>query len=220
MKVLIADDHAMIREGISDTLKQMCPEISIYEADNASSTLNLLTQEQNFSFALIDLFMPGANEFSLLRKLCKDNPELPVIVFSASEDPQNITKSLNLGAVGYIPKNSSKAIMLNAIQLVLAGGIYVPNAIRKKPQKNKSTPNNEINIEEFKSLISTLTSRQLEILKLVAIGNSNKYIAYELNISENTVKTHVSAILKHLHLHNRTQVGILSAKTGINKPSY
>lgn len=219
MKVLVADDHAMIREGISDTLKHICPDISIYEAENARSTLQILTQEKDFSFALIDLFMPDSNGFSLLRKLCNDNPDLPVIVFSASEDPQNITKSLDAGAVGYIPKNSSKAIMINAIQLVLAGGIYVPNAILKESKKNKSAPNNEINIEEFKNLISTLTRRQFDILKFVAIGKSNKQIAYDLNISENTVKTHVSAILKHLHLHNRTQVGILAAKAGINKLS-
>ena len=219
MKILVADDHAMIREGVSDTLRQTFSEAIIYEAENACAALELLSNEQSFAVAMIDLFMPDTDGFSFLRKLCNSYPELPIIVLSASENPHHVVKSLDSGAVGYIPKSASKAVMVSAIKLVLSGGIYIPSEIRQLPKLNTSGGLDENSPVDPGKASSNLTTRQLEILKLVAIGKSNKQIARDLNLSENTVKAHVSAILKSLNLENRTQAGVLAEKAGWSDPA-
>lgn len=216
MKILVADDHAMIREGVSDTLRQTFTDVTIHEAENASAILDLLNAEHGFNVAMVDLFMPDTNGFSFLRKLCNNYPELPVIVLSASENPHHVAKALDSGAVGYIPKSASKDVMISAIRLVLSGGIYIPNEIRLPAKHNGLDVPDETGPADLKKSIRNLTTRQLEILKLLAVGRSNKQIARDLNLSENTVKVHVSAILKTLNLGNRTQAGVLAEKEGLS----
>ena len=220
MRILVVDDHTMIREGVSDTLRQTFSEAIIHEAETAYAAFELLSNEQNFVVAMIDLFMPDTDGFSFLRKLCNSYPELPVIVLSASENPHHVVKSLDSGAVGYIQKSASKAVMVSAIKLVLSGGIYIPNEIRQLPKPNTSGGLDENSPVDPGKASSNLTARQMEILKLVAIGKSNKQIARDLALSENTVKAHVSAILKSLNLENRTQAGVLAEKAGWSDPAY
>lgn len=216
MKILVADDHAMIREGVSDTLRQTFTDVTIHEAENTSAILDLLNTEQGFSVAMVDLFMPDTNGFSFLRKLCNHYPELPVIVLSASENPRHVAKALDSGAVGYIPKSASKEVMISAIRLVLSGGTYIPGEIRQLPEHKALGGPDETGPVDLQKSSRNLTARQLEILKLLAVGRSNKQIARDLNLSENTVKVHVSAILKTLNLDNRTQAGVLAEKAGLS----
>lgn len=216
MNILIADDHTFIRSGLQDNLKEILPDAVVYNAENATQALQLTAQQVDFRLAIVDLFMPDMDGFTFLRNLCNNHPELPVIVISATENPDHIHKVLELGAMGFIAKSSSTAQFNNVVNIVLSGGTYVPettytnhSAVPERPaESNLETPGSS-------PLKRQLTERQKEILTKLSEGKSNKQIARELAVSENTVKVHVSSILKVLKLDNRTQAGIAAEKLNL-----
>ncbi len=213
MNILIADDHTFIRSGLNDSLRQLLPDAVIFNAENASEAIQLTTQDIGFQLAIVDLFMPDMDGFDFLRKLCSDNPELPVIVISATEKTEHIRKVLDLGAMSFISKSSSNQQFNNVINTVLSGGTYIPenlvaqtNASETIESKNSTKPGTK----------KILTDRQLEILNLLMEGKSNKQIAKDLNLSENTVKVHVSTILKILQVENRIQASNAARKLNLH----
>lgn len=215
MNILIADDHTFIRSGLQDNLERILPEAVIFNAENATQALQLSTQNVDFKLAIVDLFMPDMNGFTFLRKLCSNRPELPVIVISATENPEHVRKVLDLGAMGFIPKSSSTHQFNNVVNIVLSGGTYVPEGFMQSSRQSEETQDNlGINYEGI-TLKRQLTERQKEILAKLGEGKSNKQIARELQVSENTVKVHVSSILKVLKLDNRTQAGIAAEKLNL-----
>jgi DNA-binding NarL/FixJ family response regulator len=213
MRIIIVDDHQLIRSGLRDLLKDKFPEVSIHEADNGPSALNQIEQF-DFDLAIVDLFMPGETAFVFIRKLCDKRPELPVLVLSASEDDAHIRKCIDLGACGFIPKSAAQTDLLNAIQTTLAGGVYMPARLDKHDSSEPAS-HDDYSIDNLNEVTARLTNRQLEILCMVAQGKSNKQIARDCSLSDNTVKVHVSAILKSLNLNNRTQIGLLGQRLGL-----
>lgn len=195
MKILIADDHVLFREGMVHILQPLADNVSIIETGDVDQTLEVVSQNDDIDLVLIDLFMPGRNGFDALKEIAQNQPTLPIVVLSASNNQQDIHKAIELGAMGYIRKDSSSSVMLNALRLIIAGEIYIPSsAVRSnKPQVH-------------------LTGRQLDVLKLMDEGLSNKLIADRLNISEPTVKMHISAIFRELDVSNRTQA-VLKGRT-------
>jgi len=197
MKILIIDDHSLFREGLCYVLDSLDEQVDIIEASNYERALDCLSNNPDLDLVLLDLNMPGIDGFKTLESCTEHYPATPVVILSASTQNSDVQRALHLGAVGYIPKDTSSEIMLNALRLVLSGGIYIPTEI--------SQQNND-------SSISTLTPRQKDVLALLVEGESNKVIAAKLALAEATVKMHVTAILKSLGVTNRTQAAIVAKK--------
>jgi DNA-binding NarL/FixJ family response regulator len=220
LHILIADDHALVREGLVHTLGALAPEARFLEAENADEVRSQTAAGHVLDLVLLDLFMPGAGEFSLLSELCRSDPDLPVVVLSGSTDPAHMRKALDLGASGFIPKSSTGDVMLSALRLVLAGGIYVPPDMLKPPGGQSApvtpqAPGTARAPATAAAAAAGLTERQLDVLACLVDGKSNKQIARDLVVSENTVKIHVAAILRALGVNNRTQAAVAARKLGL-----
>jgi DNA-binding NarL/FixJ family response regulator len=203
MNILIADDHGLFREGLRHVLANLDPSADVFEAFDFESTLAATDQIQDIDIVLLDLNLPGADGFSILRELGKRYPALPVVIVSASDSHADIQQALNEGALGFIPKSSTSDIMLNALRLVIAGGIYVPPSYLNYQHLTEEAPQT-----------LSLTTRQLEVLSMIVEGKANKLIANDLGLAESTVKMHVSAIFKCLGVTNRTQAALSAEKLG------
>lgn len=214
MRFLIVDDHALIRSGLSDVLKRYFPTCSCLTASSGEEALGAL-QRSAIDLAVVDLFIPGEDTFGHIRKLCDRFPELPVVVLSATEHPQHVRKCIDLGAAAFVPKSAAESVLIHAINTALAGGYYVPQNLNSVVAAATFINDSELPAISIDTITSTLTERQVHILTMVAQGKTNKQIARECNLSDNTVKVHVSAILRALGLSNRTQAGLLGQKLGL-----
>jgi len=198
-KILIADDHPLVREGIKHVLEKINDDQLILQASNFADAEKIINQQNDLDLILLDLNMPQMKGVASLIKLRQQLPCTPIVIISASDDISDIRGSINNGANGYIHKSSSNEVMLNALLLVLSGGLYLP------PQWNASTEKN----------ISPLTHRQKQVIALLAVGKANKEIAKEFSISDKTVKAHLSEIFKRLQVSNRTQAVHQARRLGV-----
>ena len=215
MHTLIVDDHAFVCVGLKATLLDRLSDIKVSTASDGAKALDILLND-SIDLAVIDLFMPGGDGgFDFIDTVCQTYPKLPIIVLSASENPAHITKCLDIGAKGFVTKSAPKEILFTAITKVLAGDRYIPSALLTA-QGDGGRGNSDLQASAD-NVTQLLTERQLEILALISKGLSNKLIARELFLSENTVKVHVSAILRALSLSNRTQAGLVGQKLEIIK---
>lgn len=200
MKLLIVDDHAILREGLAAMLRQVGPDTVVLQAGDAAEGLRIAEAEADLDAVFLDLEMPVSGGMSAIPEFGRRRPEVPVIVLSSSEDPRDVRHALALGALGYVPKSYPPRTLLSALQLVLSGNIYVPplmldaaaTAARPSGSGTAAGPR-------------ALTERQIEVLRQIGKGLSNKEIGRELGLSEKTVKAHVTAIFKALNVVNRTQ---------------
>jgi len=209
LKFLVVDDHALTREGVRLTLAALGDEVTVLDASSVEAALAAINRHPDIDLVLLDLGLPGASGLSLLQDLRRNQNTVPVVVISGADDRSRVIKALDLGALGFIPKSSSLEVMLEAVRLVLAGGIYIPQQALAAPRGG------EKNAAGQRQDIRDLTGRQREILTLMAQGKPNKIIADELNISEATVKSHVTEILRVLGVTNRTQAVIVAGDLGI-----
>lgn len=197
MKILVADDHALFREGLRQVVQQLAADAVMLEAHDWQSALALLAQHPDMALALIDLTMPGSEAFAGLQTLLDRAETVPVVVVSASESVLDMKRALDAGAMGYLTKSETPPVVLNALRLVLSGGIYVPPRLIRsssyRPQDRNGT------------LPFGLTARQFEVLTALAQGKSNKDIARDLNLSEATVKVHIGVIFKMLNVTSRAE---------------
>ncbi len=199
MRFLVADDHDLFLKGLEFILKESYPDIELVFAHSYSDIFQILEKDRDFSLVMTDLAMPGGKWLDSLQQIHNLLPDTPIIVLSAVFDKEIVQKTIDLGVSGYIPKTSSNMVIISAINLVLSGGIYIPpELLNSKLQAEMNMDSNQ-NSEQ-----NVLTPRQIEVLEKVAEGKSNKVIAYELGLSEGTVKLHVTAILKILNVNNRT----------------
>lgn len=207
MKVLLADDHALFREGVRLVLESLVPDPKeIVEANDFAQALALVRDGAAFDIGLVDLNMPGMDGFAGIEAIRRTSPDLYLVVISASEDPRDIRRALDCGAHGYIAKTSSSAAMMDGIRSVLEGETFVSPPIALPAGTEMASDG-----EKLKAL---LTPRQRDVLAMLRQGKSNKEIARDLNLAEITVKLHVTAILRALGVDNRTQAAILAAKMG------
>lgn len=209
MKVLLADDHALFREGVRLVLESLVPNpMEVIEASDFVQALAAIRGGAEFDIGLVDLSMPGMDGFDGIAAIRRAAPNLYLVVVSASEDPRDVRRALDSGAHGYIAKSSSSAAMMEGIRSVLEGETFISPAIAL-PDSDASPPAGDA--EAFKAM---LTPRQRDVLAMLRQGKSNKEIARDLNLAEITVKLHVTAILRSLGVDNRTQAAILAAKMG------
>lgn len=211
MKLLIVDDHPVLREGLAALLAHAAPDTIVLQAGSAREALGLVEVHADLDVVVLDLVMPGMGGLSALAEFGRVRPDVPVIVLSSSEDPQDARKALAQGALGYVPKSASQHALLSAIRLVLNGELYVPPLIL----------GDMVNIRQVRlqrrdgSAGSALTERQLEVLRRLSEGQPNKIIALDLALSEKTVKAHITAIFKALNVVNRTQAASVGRDTGL-----
>jgi DNA-binding NarL/FixJ family response regulator len=201
MKILIVDDHGVVREGLAALLRQSSEDMSVLQAKDGAEALDIAQTHTDLDAVLLDLSMAGLAGMSALVEFGKRHPVLPVIILSSSEDPEDVRQALAAGALGYVPKSASPKTLLSALQLVLQGNVYVPPLMLD----GTSSATNKAKSERAPGGNPRLTERQIDVLKLLGSGLSNKEIALELGLSEKTVKVHVTGIFKALNVVNRMQ---------------
>jgi DNA-binding NarL/FixJ family response regulator len=211
LHIVIVDDHPLFRDALKVTLQNRLAKASI-EAAGSLDEAAVLLGAREVDLALLDLTMPGVQGLSGLLYLRTQFPSLPVVVISATEDRAVARKCIAFGAAGYIPKSSSVATVNEAIDKVLAGEVFLPPEF-----EGESEPDREA--ETLAAKLSTLTPQQVRVLMMLSQGLLNKQIAYELSVSEATVKAHVSAILTKLGVESRTQAVILAARIAGTLPT-
>jgi len=204
-RLLIADDHPLFRGALREAVSGLLQPVEIAEAGSFDEVAELLERGGDVDLILLDLTMPGARGFSGLMYLRAQYPSLPVVVVSANDDPAAIRRCMEFGASGFIPKTAGVEAMRTAVSRVLKGGVWTP------PDVDLST-GADAEIAELMSRMATLTPQQVRVLMMLSEGLLNKQIAFQLGVSEATVKAHVSAILQKLGVESRTQAVIATAK--------
>ncbi len=218
MKILIADDHRLVIEAVKSKLSELADDVRFILAMSVDELLALDdTAIGDVDLALIDLTMPGAVGYAHIDELRRRHPALPLVVLSGTEDPAVMRSALSRGALGFIPKAYSPEVMISAVRLVLAGGVFVPQMMLSAVppgivagMPGLATAGAEVArpvaaAQTLDHLRSVLTERQVEVLQLLSQGKPNKLIGRSLGISEGTVKIHLAAIFRALNVRNRTE---------------
>lgn len=203
MKVILADDHALFREGLRLLLQRLDENVFILEADNHDAVLKLLAENPDADLALVDLHMPGRTvDLSGLAEVLKHATTIPVVVLSGSENLDEVHQTIEAGAMGFIPKYEHSDVMLCALQLVLSGSVYVPPMLMSRATGDRQPQ-------------ARLTAKQFEVLQQLCKGYSNKEIGKHMNLSEPTIKCHVSGIFRELNVENRMQAANAAKQLGL-----
>ena len=207
--VLVADDHPLFREALRNAVSRVLPTATIREADSVDALYALIERETDADLLLLDLTMPGAHGFSALVHLRAHVPQLPIMVVSAREEPAVMRRALDHGAVGFLPKSADAATLGEAIEAVLAGDRWAPASALKAPAAGAEE-------QDAAQRVRDLTPQQLRVLQMLGDGLLNKQIAYELGVSEATIKAHMTAILRKLGASNRTQAVLIAGKLAVD----
>jgi DNA-binding NarL/FixJ family response regulator len=221
MKILAVDDHVLIREALRGVVKELKRDATILEASNCRQAMQLITEHPDINLILLDLNLPDRDGFTMLAELREQHPAISIVVLSAQQDKESVVNALELGALGFIPKSAQREVMLTALQLVLAGGIYIPPEIlsREEAMPSRVAPRRSgAGTPPVSPADLGLTERQLEVLTLMMRGISNKAICRVLDLAESTVKNHTSAIFRALKVTNRTEAVIAVIKLGWELP--
>jgi len=208
-RVLIADDHPLVRDGLRSVISVAFDACETFEAASLDETVAVIEREGDFDLVMLDVNMPGANGMSGLATLRRRFPALPVVMVSAACDRTTVSAALSAGAAGFIPKSLKRGAIVDALKAVLAGEIYVPANLAEDDADSGER-------RDFLRRIELLTPQQKVVLGLLVEGKLNKQIAFELDVSMTTVKAHVSAILTKLRVFSRTQAVILANKVGFD----
>jgi DNA-binding NarL/FixJ family response regulator len=213
MKILVVDDHVLIRQALHGVLKKLRRDAVVLEASNSAKAMQIITENPDLGLILLDLNLPDRDGFSVLTEMREHYPSIAVVVLSGAQDSPHVMKALDLGALGYIPKSAQSDVMVNALRLVMSGGLYIPPEIFSHESAHdlaRLAPGDLQGSPEYMGL----TERQLDVLGLMMQGNSNKTICRILNLAEPTVKNHVTAILKTLNVSNRTEAVVAANNLG------
>lgn len=217
MKILVVDDHVLIRDALRGVLKELKDDADVLEASDCRQAMALIAEHaEDLGLILLDLGLPDRDGFSALAEVRERYPDISVVVLSGQQDRASVEKAFDLGALGFIPKSGQREVMLRALDLVFAGGQYIPPEIRtrdgpgdvggSKPPVGERPHSSPADLG--------LTGRQLDVLALMMQGKSNKAICRVLDLAEPTVKNHVTAILKALGVTNRTEAVIAVRELG------
>lgn len=204
--LIIADDHPLFRSALRTAVAQLLPGVHIVEADSPEALNQAVQEHPRADLILLDLRMPGVQGFSALITLRGQYPAIPVVVVSAVEEPAVMRRALDFGACGFIPKSAGLDTIGAALRSVLEGGVWLPPGVAETVAAEDSADH------ELAQRISSLTPQQFRVLMMLADGRLNKQIGGDLNVSEATIKAHVTAILRKLGLYRRTQAAVLAQR--------
>jgi len=196
MRILLCDDHALFREGLEMVIRQLDTDVELVGVGDAEEALECVAADDDLDLVLLDIALPGMDGFAALGRLRRDHPSVPVVLLSASESPADVRSALERGASGFIPKSTRGSVLLGALRLVLSGGVYVPELMLDAPRPTPPRPDAE------------LSPRQIEVLRLLARGLTNKEISNVLEIADGTVKSHIVRIYDLLDVTNRTEAAM------------
>ena len=217
MKILVVDDHPLILEALQHVLRQLDADVQCFEAQSAEAGRKLLANHTDAGLLLLDLNLPGVRGLDFLAEMRDSYPTVPVVVISGSDRREDVLQAIDLGAMGFIPKRSTNSVMLQALRLVLSGGVYLPmeafshrDSVEEPAPAPARTANGGMSPREL-----GLTERQAQVLGLILQGKPNKLICRELGLAEGTVKIHVAAILRALNVSTRTQAVIEASRLGL-----
>lgn len=212
MKILVVDDHALVREGLCQVLKGIDPEVEVLTASHCARAFELAALHADLDLVLLDYHLPDMTGLAALTMFRKEHPELPVILLSGSVDPPMMRLIMERGAAGFVTKAALSEELLSAVRLVLAGDVYVPPELRSKqgetPEQDDADPT---------QAAPQLTPRQEDVLYLLLDGRSNKDISQTLQLSDETTKNHVSGILRVFGVQTRIQAVLAAARRGYIK---
>jgi DNA-binding NarL/FixJ family response regulator len=211
-KIIIADDHPLFRQALLGTLKNKLSRTQWLEAQTIAELEQQLQSHTDSDLLLLDLNIPGAHGFSTLIHVRNHFPQIPVVVVSAHEDHNTISKAMGYGAAGYIPKSTPVDEIFTAIMAVLSGEIWLPSTFQGASENSEYT--------DIAERVASLTQQQYRILMMFAQGLLNKQIAYDLNVSEATIKAHATAIFRKLDVRNRTQAVIAISQLDLSEASF
>jgi DNA-binding NarL/FixJ family response regulator len=215
MNLLLVDDHALFREGLSLLLSKLSPGIVVRETDSVEAAVDEC-KTSSFRMALLDLGLTATSGLDSLESFRSQVADVPVVVLSGDQEPQLIKASIARGAVGFVPKSYTSDMMIAALQFILAGGIYLPACVLEVDGSVDQRPSTPAPAPEATNMYSRLSPRQQEVARYLLQGLSNKTIARRLNISEGTIKAHVSSIFQIIGARNRVEAVMLAAKGGIS----
>jgi DNA-binding NarL/FixJ family response regulator len=213
--ILIADDHPLFREALKLAVSQVLADCDIHEADSVASLFAALERLRQIDLLLLDLAMPGAQGFSALVQARSHYPAVPVVVISGRDDARIVERTLAHGAAGFVPKSSPVESIVEAIKSVLRGELWIPKRIAGSHDAH--APMLDRSEADAASRLATLTPQQFRVLSMVSAGLLNKQIAAELELSEATVKAHMTAIMQKLGAGNRTQAVLFAQKLALDE---
>jgi DNA-binding NarL/FixJ family response regulator len=214
MKVLLVDDHVLIRDALRGVLRELTDDADVLEASDFRQAMKVIEAHSDLHLILLDLNLPDRDGFAVLADLRKRYATISLVVVSAFHDRETVVRALDLGALGFIPKSAPRDVMVNALRLVFAGGIYIPpEALGRASNEKQPIAGRPVSPADL-----GFTERQLEVLALIMQGKSNKAISRMLDVAEPTVKHHVTAILKALKVANRTEAVIVVGSMGWELP--
>ena len=214
MKILSADDHSVFRQGLKSIVETFEPGAELLEAESFAVALQILRNNGGVDLVLLDLMMPRMDAFDGLIAVRDAAPSTPIVIVSMIESRKDVLRVIELGAHGFIPKAADTDEMVAALRAVMSGQVYLPPGLLLKSDESRGVkPTAQANRASAEQRLSVLTGRQREVAELLGQGLTNAQIAEHLDLSESTVRLHVSTILDKLSLSNRTQVALLAAQT-------
>jgi DNA-binding NarL/FixJ family response regulator len=222
MKTLLVGNHFLIRDALRGVLKELKNDAVVLEALDGQGAMRSLSEHTDISLVILDLDLRDGSSLSALGELREQHPAIPVVIISGVQDCNVIVRALNLGARGFILKSDERQIMLSALELVFAGGIYIPRevlALENSSVGSPASPPGIANRRASKLAELGLTGRQLDVVRAMMKGKCNKAICRELNLAESTVKNHVGAILKVLGVRSRVEAVLAVGALGWDEPS-
>ena len=209
MNILLVDDHPVLRDGLSTLLAHALVGTTVIQAESVATAVARIVAQPDLDLVILDYLMPVVGGRAAITEVGRARPDLPIIVYSSSENPDDARHALAAGALGYVPKSATPNVLLTAINMVLAGEVYVPPLVlHPAPASAGVKPDTPVDLR-------SLTARQIDVLNLISQGYPNKIIAAQLALSEKTVKAHITAIFKALNVVNRTQAARIGRSTGL-----
>lgn len=216
MRVLLVDDHPLILQALQAVILTLGDDVTVVGADSAAQARAVLARERAFDLVLLDLSLGDDDGFAVLAEMRRERPELPVVVVSATERSADVIRAIDMGAMGFVPKRSPNRELFDALSMVMGGAVYIPPSmlglfhapqpeVDTEPAVMRTAASAEPAVAGAALAGLTLTPRQTDVLALLLKGLPNKLIARELNVSVETVKDHVAAVLRALNVNSRTQ---------------
>jgi DNA-binding NarL/FixJ family response regulator len=222
MKVLLVDDHALFREGLALLLQTLMGDIEVSEAGSGQEAIEFLAGRTDIDLILFDIGLPDMNGTDAIGLVRTQNPNVPIVALSSSEDKETVLKALDQGAMGFVPKSSSSPVLSGALRLILNKGIYLPPSVFlgdryvSRPTIPVGRPAQNVSPSPATTPAALgLTPRQIDVLYRILQGKSAKVISRELDLASGTVKTHTSAVLRALNVTTRTQAIIAAGRLGL-----
>lgn len=205
MKLLLIDDHALFREGVAALVEQRMPDVALQLAGDLNAARSVLAAHPDCRLALLDLGLPDSHGLDGIARLRELAPALPIVVLSADDRPETVLGAIDRGAAGFIPKSADSAAFAGALREVLDGRVHLPRQALLGADTAQADDGEALG----------LSPRQVDVLRLLVEGRSNKMIMRELDLSESTVKTHLQAIFRRLGVSSRTQAVVAAARLGL-----